>query len=55
MVGDSGMEDGTKKYEKQYRIFEPHLPIVPVKVKFSSTVLFWRFKKQYKTDNLVKL
>ena len=31
---NSGMECGTKKFEKQYRIFEPFLPIVPVKLNF---------------------
>ena len=27
-------EGSTKKSEKQHRIFEPYLPIVPVKVEF---------------------
>ena len=38
-----------KNYEKQYKIFEPYLPIVPVKVEFLSTDFFGGLK-----DNINK-
>ena len=40
-VGDSGMECGTKKVEKQYRIFETFFTNSASKVEFLSTELFW--------------
>ena len=43
------MEGGTKKSEKQYRIFETHLPIVPVTVEFWSMSYFEGLKD--KTNN----
>ena len=36
---------GTKKFEKQYIIFEPYIPIMQVKVEFLSTELCWRLKR----------
>ena len=41
---NSGMECGTKKFEKQYRIFEPFLPIVPVKLNFWALSCFGDLK-----------
>lgn len=49
-VGDSWMDGGTKKSGKQYKILESNLPIVPVKVEFLSTELFWRFNRSNKTN-----
>ena len=41
-----------KKFETKYRVFEPYLPIVPVKVECLSAELFWMFKRLYKTNKL---
>ena len=37
-----------KEYEKQHKIFEPYLPIVPVKVEFLSTDFFGGSKDNIK-------
>ena len=36
---------GIKKFEKQYMICEPFIPIMQVKVEFFSTELCWRLKR----------
>ena len=49
------MECGTKKTEKQYRIFKTFSPIVPVKLKFWALTYFRGLKDNLKQANQVNV
>ena len=52
-VEDSGMECGTKKFGKQYRIFEFFLPIVSVKLNLWALSYFGYLKYNKKQTTQV--